>query len=682
MHDAFFDGRRRRGRDRHASARSPSCSPSTASPTRPTSINVAGRPHRQGGRRRASPPTAGPASWSARSGPAPSSRRSARSRFAELRDAYEEQVAGPARRRRRRAPHRDRACDLLQAKAAIIGCRRAMAAAGRDGPAHGAGHGRDHRPHARRLRDRRRAHRARGDAARRDRHELRDRPGRDDRAPALPRAARAHVPSSCLPNAGLPSVVDGHTHYDLTPDELADCHTSASSPSSASTSSAAAAAPRPSTCAAVVERVGDLAPAPRARRTFEPSVLVDLLARCRSTRTLRSSSSASAPTPTARKKFRDAMLDGDWDTCVQMATRAGQGRRARARRVRRLRRPRRHRRHGRDRQPLRHPGQRCRSCSTPPSRRCSRPACSTSAARRSSTRPTSRTASARQPPRPRVLARPRVRRRGHLPRHRRGGPGPRRRVEAARSPSASTTSPSSATASRHRPDLRHAHVPAVDRRRRPAPRRACETIEAIRRIKAELPGASHDARPVERELRPHARRPPRAQQRVPARVRARPGSTPPSCTRRASCRCTRSPTSSARSASTSIYDRRRRRLRPAHRADGAVRRRRRPATVEQEDRSGWPVEERLKHRIIDGDRDGLDADLDEALAGGCPALDDRQRRAARRHEGRRRAVRIGRDAAAVRAAVGRDDEGRGRLPRAAHGEGRRRRQGPARARPR
>src|SRR4029079_11800103 len=26
---------------------------------------------------------------------------------------------------------------------------------------------------------------------------------------------------SCLPNAGLPSIVDGATHYDLTPDELA-----------------------------------------------------------------------------------------------------------------------------------------------------------------------------------------------------------------------------------------------------------------------------------------------------------------------------------------------------------------------------------------------------------------------------------------------------------------------------
>ena len=57
-----------------------------------------------------------------------------------------------------------------------------------------------------------------------------------------------------------------------------------------------------------------------------------------------------------------------------------------------------------------------------------------------------------------------------------------------------------------------------------------------------------------------------------------------------------------------------------------------------------------------------------------------QRRAARRHEGRRRAVRLRPDAAAVRAAVGRDDEGVGRLPRAAHGEGRRRRrQGPHRA---
>ncbi|MEM8903731.1 MAG: homocysteine S-methyltransferase family protein, partial [Actinomycetota bacterium] len=43
-------------------------------------------------------------------------------------------------------------------------------------------------------------------------------------------------------------------------------------------------------------------------------------------------------------------------------------------------------------------------------------------------------------------------------------------------------------------------------------------------------------------------------------------------------------------------------------------------TETKEDRSGWPVEQRLEHRIIDGDRDGLEADLDEAL-GTTPALE-------------------------------------------------------------
>lgn len=44
------------------------------------------------------------------------------------------------------------------------------------------------------------------------------------------------------------------------------------------------------------------------------------------------------------------------------------------------------------------------------------------------------------------------------------------------------------------------------------------------------------------------------------------------------------------------------------------------ATVEKEDRSGWSVEERLKARIIDGERNGLTEELDEALATGLPAL--------------------------------------------------------------
>ena len=44
------------------------------------------------------------------------------------------------------------------------------------------------------------------------------------------------------------------------------------------------------------------------------------------------------------------------------------------------------------------------------------------------------------------------------------------------------------------------------------------------------------------------------------------------------------------------------------------------AAATREDRSGWPVAQRLERRIVDGDRDGLEADLDEALAD-TPALD-------------------------------------------------------------
>ena len=64
-------------------------------------------------------------------------------------------------------------------------------------------------------------------------------------------------------------------------------------------------------------------------------------------------------------------------------------------------------------------------------------------------------------------------------------------------------------------------------------------------------------------------------------------------------------------------------------------------TGPKEDRSGWPVEKRLSQRIIDGDREGLTTDLDEALGQGITGAGDRQRHAAGRHEGRRRPVRPG-----------------------------------------
>ena len=44
------------------------------------------------------------------------------------------------------------------------------------------------------------------------------------------------------------------------------------------------------------------------------------------------------------------------------------------------------------------------------------------------------------------------------------------------------------------------------------------------------------------------------------------------------------------------------------------------AKAEVVDRTGWPVEQRLSQRIIDGDRDRLEADLDEAMAAGMAPL--------------------------------------------------------------
>ena len=177
----------------------------------------------------------------------------------------------------------------------------------------------------------------------------------------------SRMPISCLPNAGLPSVVDGKMHYDLTPEQLAEYH----APLRHRARRAGrrrllrhhARAPRP-----LVDAVhGPHARGPHARCTSRRPR--------RSTRSCRSSRTPSfliigeRTNANGSKKFRDAMLDGDWDTCVEDGQRPGEGRRPRPRRLRRLRRPRRHPRHGRDRAAASPPRSTCRSCSTPPSPR-------------------------------------------------------------------------------------------------------------------------------------------------------------------------------------------------------------------------------------------------------------------------------------------------------------------------
>ena len=222
-----------------------------------------------------------------------------------------------------------------------------------------------------------------------------------------------------------------------------------------------------------------------------------------------------------------------------------------------------------------------------------------------------------------------------------------------------------------RPDLRRPDVPAVDRRRGP-PRRRDGDHRGDPAHQGRDPGAHTvlGLSNVSFGLKPAARHV--AQLACSCTSAARPGSTRRSCTRRGSCRSTASPTSSVQVCLDLIYDRRdpstgydplqkllelfadvettadgRRRTAPAGRSSSGCRSASSTATAT-----------------------ASTDDLDEALGGGLSALDDHQRRAARRDEGRRRAVRLRPDAAAVRAAVGRDDEGRGRVPRAAHGEGR------------
>ncbi len=125
------------------------------------------------------------------------------------------------------------------------------------------------------------------------------------------------VPISVLPNAGLPSVVDGRTHYDLTPEELARFHRHHVTDLGVGVVGGCCGT-TPAHLAAVVEAVGSMS-APIRRPEIEPSV---------------SSIYSSVPiqqensfliigertNTNGSKAFRDAMLAADWDSCSKIAT--------------------------------------------------------------------------------------------------------------------------------------------------------------------------------------------------------------------------------------------------------------------------------------------------------------------------------------------------------------------------
>ena len=126
----------------------------------------------------------------------------------------------------------------------------------------------------------------------------------------------SRIPISCLPNAGLPSVVDGHMHYDLTPEQLADFLERFVTDLGV-TVIGGCCGTTPAHIKAVIDRCKNLTPAARApQHEAGATSIYSLVPFEQDTSFLIIGERTNA---NGSRKFRDAMLAGDWDTCLQMA---------------------------------------------------------------------------------------------------------------------------------------------------------------------------------------------------------------------------------------------------------------------------------------------------------------------------------------------------------------------------
>ena len=211
--------------------------------------------------------------------------------------------------------------DLLQAKAAIIGCRRAMAEAGRSVPIQvqvtiettgrmlmGTEIG---------------AALTTLVAMKPDVIGLNCATGPAEMSEHLRYLSQnSPVPISVLPNAGLPSVVDGQMHYDLTPEQLAEYHARFVEEFGVNAVGGCCGT-TPAHLKAVVDACRSLTPAAR-QPAPEPGVasIYSHVPYDQSPSFLVVGERTNA---NGSKKFREAMLSDDWDTCVAMAREAVKG---------------------------------------------------------------------------------------------------------------------------------------------------------------------------------------------------------------------------------------------------------------------------------------------------------------------------------------------------------------------
>jgi len=235
-------------------------------------------------------------------------------RFAELRDAYEVQARGLLEGGVDLFLIETQ-FDLLGAKAAIIGCRRAMAALGREVPIQvqvtmevtgtmlpGTEIG---------------AALAALDAMRPAVIGINCATGPAEMSEHLRYLSQhSRLPIAVLPNAGMPSVVDGKMHYDLTPEDLAAYQARFVSEFGVQVVGGCCGT-TVDHIRAVVEAVKDLTPAPRNPEHVPGATSIYSFTPFEQDLTYLSIGERT--NANGSKKFREAMLAGDWDTCVAMA---------------------------------------------------------------------------------------------------------------------------------------------------------------------------------------------------------------------------------------------------------------------------------------------------------------------------------------------------------------------------
>jgi len=130
-------------------------------------------------------------------------------------------------------------------------------------------------------------------------------------------AQHARTYLSALPNAGLPSVVDGHTHYDLTPEALAAAHERFVDDFGLNIVGGCCGT-TPEHLAAVVAQLGQ-GRAPVVRTPDHEPGCSSIYSHVPFHQELAYLAVGERTNANGSRKFRDAMLEADYDTCVAMA---------------------------------------------------------------------------------------------------------------------------------------------------------------------------------------------------------------------------------------------------------------------------------------------------------------------------------------------------------------------------